>query len=82
MHQLQRLTPFLITLPARSVRHSTLRKWLQEMSFQAGLSYQALAERTDAMRLYYQAIQINEKHGPSHRRLRIFSMKGVSTRTR
>ena len=70
MHQLQRLKPFLSTLPARSVRHSTLRrKWLQEMSFQAGLIYEALDARTEAMHLYSQAIQINEKHGASHRRL-------------
>ena len=69
LDQLRPLKSFLIALPARSVRDSTLRKWLQEMSFQAGLSYQALAQQANAMRLYYQALQINEEHGPSHRRL-------------
>ena len=78
MHQLQRLKAFLITLPPRSVRHSTLRKWLQEMSFQAGLTYEALDARTEAISLYSQAIQINEKNGASHRRLANLLYEGGS----
>ena len=69
LDQLRPLKPFLITLPAHSVRRSTLRKWLQGMSFQAGLSYEALDARTDAARLYYQALHYDENHGASHRRL-------------
>ena len=66
---LYRLEPFLITLPARSVRRSTLRKWQQEMSFQAGLSYEALDAPTDAIRFYHEALQIHEEHPASRRRL-------------
>ena len=69
LDQLRRLKPFLTTLPAGSVRPSSLRKWLHEMSFQAGLSHEALDARPDAMRLYYQALHYDEKHGASHRRL-------------
>ena len=69
LDQLHRLKPFLVTLPARSVLDSTLRKWLQEVSFQAGLSYEALGARTDAIRLYHEALQIHEEHGAARRRL-------------
>ncbi len=69
LHELHRLKPFLITLPTGSVRDSTLRKWLQEMSFQAGLSYEALDARADAIRLYHEALQIDEEHPESRRRL-------------
>ena len=69
LDQLQQLKPFLVALPARSRRETTLRQWLQEASFQAGLTSEALDARTDAMRLYHEALQISEEHPAARRRL-------------
>ncbi len=76
LDQLRPLKLFLNTLPGHSVRRSTLRKWLQEMLYQVGLSYEASDARADAMRLYDQALQINVWHGPSHRRLANLQYEG------
>ncbi len=69
LDQLRPVKPLLTTLPERSLRESTFKRWLEEMSFQAGLSYETLGQQPEAMRLYYQALEINEEHGASHRRL-------------
>ena len=51
------------------VARPTLSIWVQQISYQRGLSFEALDLPAEAIRLYYQGFKVTPLHGPSHRRL-------------